>query len=93
MTSPTAPVTASSATLRTLQIDGMTGDAFELENWSPLLYESDLAHPSPRGSFLAGLVMYTQIFQEPVGPLNYLPLAFSMGVSPALARRHERWAS
>ena len=27
MTSPTAPVTASSATLRTLQIDGMTGDA------------------------------------------------------------------
>ncbi|MBL8758995.1 MAG: hypothetical protein JNK35_11255, partial [Phycisphaerae bacterium] len=61
------------------------GDAWQNFGWVGL-HDTDLAHPSSRGTFLAGCVIYSQVFQEPVGPLSWGPLAFSMGVPVGIAQ-------
>lgn len=49
---------------------GAVGDGFAHEGFPLDYYTSDLSHPSPRASLLAGMVMYTTIYRDLVSCLR-----------------------
>ena len=56
------------------------GDAWQEANYY-LLHTSDTSHPAIRGTLLAGMVIFSTIYQTPMSAMNYMPAAENLGVS------------
>jgi hypothetical protein len=63
------------------------GQAWQAANWAADLYSaSDEYHPSPRGSMLAALVIYSTIYHQPTSriPAGHIrPTLRQLGLTPA----------
>jgi len=58
------------------------GDAWQAAGYSNL-YISDQTHPNARGTYLAGMVLFSQIYNRPVGDLNVGAFAARYATTPA----------
>lgn len=62
------------------------GEGFRANHWSDL-YADDLYHANTRGGFLAGLILYGTIYDDPtVSDIDVVPIAQALGLTPADAQ-------
>lgn len=59
------------------------GDAFGVLGFDPSLYLGDLYHPDKRGSLLAGLVLFSTIYDRPTSDLDLSALMARLGLTDA----------
>jgi hypothetical protein len=62
------------------------GEGFRANHWNDL-YADDLYHANTRGGFLAGLILYGTIYDDPtVSDINVVPIAEGLGLTAADAQ-------